>query len=510
MDFTVSWHFAKLAKEHPEYRDRKFDDGATAAEHYRAWNDYIVVYCRERARKGVCVEMMCPGYNSVWLKGFFNFHDFGDERVSKAAGLLIDLYLAYWAQEQINGVAGGGKSRIRGVKGFKSVRHGVPGLASLYFGVGEAPEQLMGNLNVALSDYRPPAVVADIALNSRGDGAYVVRQRAQGLGTTGKTHHTATGASMPSKLRTDGGGIVRYSYCDPAFTIGTLMTEARPMKDWVAISSQGRWQGVVFDGHRDARIIPIVRLGKKSRDVLNGQWAVQSKGSLLTHKLKDNKGGGGMIVWMSLEGLEVPVTEDGIVFVEAEGAYTAIRVIGSKFKVIEDLLTTHSKEGSTRKAPPGRMVVPEDEFAPVLVEVMAKSEVKDFEEFKRKVKACKVSKKDKVVSCETIYGDLLALDTSYRKVPTINGKSVDYAPEKVLESPFLNADYNSGVVTISKGKRKMTDHDMKSAQTREDQEPRADTDRNWLKWLIPFVVAFLVMKFGTMAQNGQFLAFLGH
>jgi hypothetical protein len=78
MDFTVCWHFAKLAKDRPEYRDRKFDDGATAAEHYRAWNDYFVVYCRERARKGPCVEMMCPGYNSVWLKGFYNFHDFGD------------------------------------------------------------------------------------------------------------------------------------------------------------------------------------------------------------------------------------------------------------------------------------------------------------------------------------------------------------------------------------------------------------------------------------------------
>jgi hypothetical protein len=59
-----------------------------------------------------------------------------------------------------------------------------------------------------------------------------------------------------------------------------------------------------------------------------------------------------------------------------------------------------------------------------------------------------------VVDCETIYGDRLTLDTSYREVPTINGKAVDYAPSKVLESPFLNADYNSGVVTITKCNRK--------------------------------------------------------
>ena len=37
---------------------------------------------------------------------------------------------------------------------------------------------------------------------------------------------------------------------------------------------------------------------------------------------------------------------------------------------------------------------------------------------------------------------------------SINGKPVDYAPKKVFESPFLNAEWNSGVVTISKGMRK--------------------------------------------------------
>ena len=62
--------------------------------------------------------------------------------------------------------------------------------------------------------------------------------------------------------------------------------------------------------------------------------------------------------------------------------------------------------------------------------------------------------KESVVVCETIYGDRLTLDTSYRKLPTINGKPVDYAPPQVLESPFLTADYNSGIVTIRKGERR--------------------------------------------------------
>jgi hypothetical protein len=368
MDFTVCWHFAKIAKDRPEYKERKFDDGATAADHYRAWNDYFVVYCRERACKGPCVEMMCPGYNSVWLKGFYNFYDFGDERVRKSAGMLIDLYFAYWAQEQIDGVAGGGKSRVRRLNGFTPTRHGIPGLGTLYFGIGDLPESFFGNLNAALSDYRPPAVVADIALNARNGGSYEVRQRAQGLGVQRKTHHTASGIKEPSTLRTDGGGILRYSYCDPAFTMGTLMTEARPLEDWVSISTQARWQGVIFAGQPSSRIVPIVLEAKQGRDVLNGQWSVQSKGSLITQKLEHNKGGGKMVVWMPREGLAAPVHEDDLIFVEAPGAYAAIRVVGSNFVIAKDSLTTRSKDGSTRTAPAGIMVIPVDEFAPVVVE----------------------------------------------------------------------------------------------------------------------------------------------
>lgn len=454
MDFTVNWHFAKIAKDRPEYKQRKLDDGATIEEHYRAWNEYFVVYCRQRARKGPCVEMMCPGYNSVWLKGFYNFYDFGDENVSRSAGLLIDLYLTYWAQEQIDGVTGGGKSRVRGMKGFAPARNGIPSLAAFYFGIGDLPESLLGNLNAALSDYRPPAVVVDIAISARNNGPYEVLQRAQGLGVQRKTHYTASEVKQPSSLSTDGGGILRYTYCDPAFMIGTLMTTARPLEDWVSISTQARWQGVIFAGQPSTRIVPIVVEAKKGRDVLNGQWAVQSKGSLLTQKLKSNKGGGEMIVWMPREGFAAPVREDDVVFVEAEGAYAAVRVIGSEFRISEDSLASRSAEGSTRTAPPGIMVIPKDDFAPVAVEVMAKDKVRDFDEFKRKVKACTVKMRGAVVDCETIYGDRLTLDTSYQEVPTINGKSVDYAPAKVLESPFLNADYDSGVVTISKGTRK--------------------------------------------------------
>lgn len=453
MSFTVCWQFSKIAKERPKYKDLKYDDGATAVEHYRAWNEYFVVYCRERARKSPCIEMMSDDYNATMIKGFYNFYDFGEPQVRRAAGLLLDLYFAYWAQEQIDGVQGGGRSRIYFYKGLSQNRsHGNAPLAWFYFGIGKQPLVYGHDMNAALSDYRPPAVVADIALDVSGRGRYEVRQRPQGLGVQGRPLKTAV-TTVPTKMRTDGGGILRYSYCDPAFIIGTSMTMARPLKDWAAISSQNRWQGVIFAGEQDARIVPIVR-PKDNRVALNAQWSVQSKGSLITQKLKHHRGGAEMIVWMSKDGLSVPVEADGIIFVEAENAYAGIKVVqgGFEWQLTPFIATTGEK--SKRSTPEGKTMILDDEYAPVIVEVMAKSDVSSFDAFKAKVKASKIRLNGPVLEYKTIYGEQLTFDTSAREVPTINGNPVNYAPKKVFESPFLNADWNSGIVTITKGNRK--------------------------------------------------------
>lgn len=456
MDFTTQWHFAKLAKDHPNFRDHKLRDGRTMGELYRDWNDYFVVYCNERARKGTNIEIMCPGYNMVWMKGIYNFHDFGEPDVRKAAGMLMDLYWAYWAQEQRNGVEAGGKTRIRGVNGFSHRVHGVPAVGWMYFGIGQKPNAFMGGINALLSGYRPPAVVADIAKNAISDEPYEIRQRAQGLGKQGIGQAVVTDTARPNEFRDDGGGIVRYSYCDPAFIIGTLMHEPRPLDDWPAISTQSRWQGIIFSDSPGARIVPVVRPAGRARDVLNGHWSVQRKGSLITHKLKDNSKGGPMIVWISKDGISEPVREDDWVFVETDGAYAAIRVVGSDFKISDKPVSNPNMTGPPRSAPPGRFVVADDDFAPVILEVMSKRDVEDFDEFKRRVKAAALSIKGSVLSYETIYGDTLTLDTRYKQGATINGKPVDYAPPKVHQSPYLNSVYDSGVVTISRGDQTLT------------------------------------------------------
>jgi len=447
MSFSTCWEFARIARNHPDYKGIKYQ-GFTPTEHYEAWNKYFIEYCRERAKKGLFVEMMSGEYNTSLIKGVYNFYDFGEPEVKKAAGLLLDLYFASFAQEQFEGVEGGGKSRVYFERGMRSVpAHGVGELAWCYFGIGEVPHVSAHDLNMALSDYRPPAVVVDLALDIKGRGRYEVKQFPRGLGQSGSRN--------PYKTKTENGGIQRYTYCDPSFILGTPMSEARPLRDWMAISCQNRWQGVIFAGKTPSRIVLIPK-AENQHSALNQFWSVQHKGCLITQKLKTNKGVKEMIAWVSKTGLSKPVEEEGIYFIEAPEAYAAVRVAQNGYTLSEENYGCIEARGERSAAPPGWVITMKNEYAPVILEVMAKSDVESFDDFKQKVKGCKPQTNGTVLSYPSIYGDTLTLDTSYKQTPTVNGNPIKYTPSnKVFESPFLNSEYDSGVVTIKKGKRKL-------------------------------------------------------
>ena len=443
MIFTTCWHFSKLAKDLPQFKNQKYDDGNNASVHYEAWNKYFLVYCRERASKGMFIEMMNDGYNSTLIKGIYNFYDFGNSSVKKAAGQLLDLYLAYWAQEQINIVIGGGKSREYFYKSMKQSRnHSMATQAWLYFGMGKISKIYGHDLAAALSTYRPPLVVADIAMDHQGRGVYEVKQRPMGL-TVNESMH-------PYKMNLEKGGIIRYSYCTPSFILGTTMNDARSEKDWSKISSQNRWQGVVFDDSQDARIIPIVR-PKDNRVAFNAHWSVQSKGTLITQKLKSNKGGAEMLVWMSKAGLSEPQTEDGIVFVEAKNAYAAIRVIRKGFRFVENFDSLPGGQLNKRGMPPANIMILKDQFSPLILEVATKQKIKTFNEFKAKVKNCKLSIQKNYIEYQSVYGDNLKFFFDYSQLPSVNGGTINPDKGMAFDGPFLKGEWNTGVVTIQKG-----------------------------------------------------------
>jgi len=450
--FSTTWHYAKLAKDDADYRDRAYDDGGRPDDHYRAWTGYTIAYCLERARKGLFVEMHNEGYNSILFKGLYNCFDYGDPRLSKQVGRLLDLYWTTWAQEQIDGVEGGGRSRVYQGAGSLTHRDGVTSrLTWLHMGKGTEGPLRSPMLSAALSGYRLPVVTMDLALDTAGRGTYEVRQRPLGLSVPGHK------GLNPYRLQQDRGGIHRYTYCTPTFIVGTPMVEPRKNDAWALISSQNRWEGVIFSGHPNARIVPQVEANNGSV-CFNGSWSVQNKGTLITQKLRTCSDGGRMRIWFSEAGLSEPKTDHGWTVAEHDKAFAAVRPARGGFTwevVQEETLTVGGHSGlavATEHRPGGRWMVLEDEQSPVILEVVSKDDIQDLDAHLES-HINEPSFDGDTLTYRSVYGDTFTFDAAQSEPPTVNGEPVDYAPPFAFSGPFVQADWNSGKVWIGKDER---------------------------------------------------------
>lgn len=436
--FTTTWHFAKLAKDRPEYRTATYNDGGTVADHYNAWTAYIKTYCAERAKKGLFIEMQNDGYNGILLKGLYNVYDFSEDNILKnQVRQLMDLYWAYWAQEQIDGVVGGGKTRVyQGGGSLASGGRHIQLLAYLYFGLCDPVKIYSPILSAALSSYQPPPVVTDLVLDTPGRGTYEISQRPLGL--------TKTGFYGPPdyRMRTDYGGICRYTYATPEFIIGTHHLEARPMNEWAMISSQNRWHGIIFKGHRNARIVPQCQ-SDDDRVTFNQQWSAQKKGTLICQKLKTSAKTHAMRVWFSEAGLTPPQEIDGWTFTESAGAYVAVR----------PALDTITWQPATK--PNGQWMTLENEWSPVILEVTLKSNYPNVETFHQTILSRPLNISNDILTYQSTYNHTFTFDIDQNQSPKIDNQTIDYAPPQAFDSPYLQADWNSGIVTIQKDTRKL-------------------------------------------------------
>ncbi|NWJ49814.1 MAG: hypothetical protein HXX14_03015 [Bacteroidetes bacterium] len=434
--FYCAWHFAKFLKEQLLYKNLKYDDGFTASEHFAAWNDYIKQWILERGRRGLFIEMANDGYGLETLKGIYNFYDFGtDKQLRELSGKLLDFYWAVWAQEQLNGVRGGGKSRVYPEESSRG-RTPFWKMAWYYLGINElsVPE---GNLYTLItSNYRMPLVVMDIALDIAGRKNYEITQRQQGLAEKGfftpPVYHLA-----------ENGGLVRYSYCTPEFIAGTLLCDARPYEDWTMISSQNRWVGVIFNGNPDSRIYAQCQTGKDQR-AYNQFWCVQKKGSIIVQKLKDqlySRGAGKMQLWISKINIGDLVEKNGWVFMKTNGSYTAIKCIDSDY--------------SWKEMKMGNWLVCNKDYSPVILEVARQVEFTDYDAFQKKVLKLKYTLKNELLTYSSLNGDILTLSLDYKDRPTVNGVKTNLEPDMGIISPFVQSQFDSGIIKIVKDNRNL-------------------------------------------------------
>lgn len=447
---VLLWHVARLAQLNPEYSGRAYNDGTTPTEQYAAWTAYFKEYFAERARRGLMTEVGSENYNLILLKGVYNLFDFAsDDALRNQAENFLHLFWAVWAQEQIDGVRGGGAVRVRPSGADRIGHHHLRDMAWYYFGIGDSDAPLRYEspyLTALTSGYCPPALVTELATDVRGRGEYEIRFRSPGR-AEGDGYEPTT-----LRVRPSGTGIHGYTYCTPDFIMGTLMVDSRPVPDWVVISSQNRWQGAVFAGHPRARIFVQSRAAREGASY-NAQWTVQSRGTMIIHKLKFNDWAAETRVWFSSPGLDNYIEEDGWVFVEAPHAYAAVRPVsgGYTWQLADDRIAQ------------GRWLVCEDEWTPVILEVARKSDFKDFSEFRDAVAALPMeetlsvySRRSLTVAYEGLGGDRFHLHTDYRLPPSINGVPVEYDLNMAYDSPFVRGAYGSGVIHLVKGDRRKT------------------------------------------------------
>jgi hypothetical protein len=361
------------------------------------------------------------------------------------AGDLLTLYYASWAQEQLGGVRGGGKSRMNYAKDRRSATS-LQRLMWYYAGLGGPSTPAPQRLAALTSGYRLPEVVIDIMTDPEGRGEYEIADRPPGLAADGRWNNPLY------RLRTDTGGIIRYAWCTPDFIMGLPMVRVRKNTHWTKLSSQGRWQGVIFAGDPDARI--FVQCGRAEGSNNNQQAGIQRKGTMITQRLPEGKfarGTDGTRVWISENGLTNRMEESGWVFVEAPGAYAAVRPARGGHDWKEE--TEKPADGSQWR---GDWMSFEDDYSPAILEVVRKSDFPDYAAFRKAVAALPLRWEGSTLHYEGLGGDVFVFHAEWSRLNTINGVPIDDEnPDFAFHSPFLTSRWDSGVVEITKGEPKL-------------------------------------------------------
>lgn len=452
------WGAAQIFAQHGDYQNRRFADGTAPAQMAAAFNEYFKRFAHQRAAKGLLVECN-SAYNKYTLGGWYNMADFAEDAgLRRRMGMLLDVFWADWAVEQIDGVRGG--SRHRCYPGDSStVQSGMDGASWFHFGMGPARSQHPSIMCAATTFWRPSPVVADLARDAAGRGVYEYASRRPGLAAPAgeKPRNFVDDPAHPFHeargvygLRPEGGGLLRYSYCTPDFVLGTSMVEARPKEDWTNISSQNRWEGVIFGGHPTARIF-VQPLRPPRGSVYNANWSVQHRGVLVVQRLRGSNARG-QRVWFDAS---LPRVEaGGWVFAETPRAYAAVRAVEGGTAWEPDTVEQH--HGGQGRTDLGVWLRCLDEYSPVIIEVARKADFPDFAAFQRATRENPLRWENRRLDYTSrLHKTTLTLLADYSRPPLVDDRPVNYAPQRVYDSPFLQSDFGSGIITIQKGTQKV-------------------------------------------------------
>ena len=405
---------------------------------------------RERAKRSMFIEVQSRGYGIHTIKNIYPLHDFsGRPETRRLAKNFLDLCWALWAQEQIAGASGGGMSRVYPT-GARSTFDEAAVWAYWYFGLNPSFNRRPGGTDYVCLDspYRPHPLIGKLAADAPARGVYEIEMRPLGWALPGNKY-------PDYRPDPEWGRIYRYSYVTPDFIVGTQMYPQVPCDKWCMISSQNRFHGIVY-GPRDAQLLPIPeptgRHGKNATRpsvAYNSFWSMQRKGTLLARMNRHPRLARGMCVWLSAAGGVDKVEKDGDwYFTRCGGAYSAVRVALGGAR----LVTVGPKaESEMRYERPGKVLVCENQWAPVIVETARVCDFASESEFRAKAKATTFALTASTLDYTGIYGNRFHMLLDRDDGSTIDGepyvKKIDWS----VRSPFVRIPWCGDTAEVSFG-----------------------------------------------------------
>lgn len=343
---------AALLKDDPAFKDRKYKDRRTAAQHYAAYNRFFQEWPRQRIKSGLWIEIGSDTYQKYSWPALFNLHELSpDPLVRQRFGMLLDVAFIEEAQISINGRRGGGRSRAGyGKNNFEDYKNLLYAPTDSQIGASHSKV-------IETSRYQLPA--AAILLRERAfpaEKAFLIRNRVLGeYGENGKDLKEST-----QSLSADS-ALVNYAYRSPHYLLGSTWQnpalhhkaadKSGDVLKYSGISRQNRWCGILFD-HPIARQTKIPIKHHRAYDELcaifpeiiktrggrpqHPQWSFQHQEVLLIQRIDEHKTMGSYSTGqMSIRfhGFKLEKVErDGWIFASNELAYAAVKFLDSGYQ----------------------------------------------------------------------------------------------------------------------------------------------------------------------------------
>jgi hypothetical protein len=473
MDLVNAFLAVQALSTRPEYTKRTLADGHNLREHCEAWTAYYKLYCEERIKYGLFIEIASPTYGKYMIPELTNIADFAaDPGLRARMTALLDVAWADWAIEQLNTVRGGAKTRCY-QDGYsrRGDKDSWRKMGQLLLNQGNWADARVGghpihgfNLILSTSTYRLPQLVADLARKPDARGEYVYISRRPGKMTMIDELPPLGGHPCYYHMDNLDSRLVRYTWCTPNHIMGSFRVDPhlgesttirfdkkeKTETSYAAISGQNRWQGIIFDTGVDARVFPQC-VGHSSA---NGehksvteiqQVALQHENVLIVQANRADRHNQAMRVYFA-PGMKKRLREDsGWLVLEEGDSYLAVRPMARR-------------DGNTVCGytwDDENMLRLDDLYVPVIFVTGRRAHHASVDAFIGYIGRHGCTMKDGILTYAFTDGEgsktQLTLFAEEQRLPEINGKPLDLAPAKTYDSPYLSTDFGSPKVTITFG-----------------------------------------------------------